>query len=87
MQKKNYIIIIFICLVNVTAIWYLRQSIRADGSDKGIILFWLFYPLLMLANLTLRFLIQKDNKQLKKFIIYILVLLTILFLPLLFTIY
>jgi len=87
MLNKNVITIIFICLINITVIWYLRLCIRVGASDKGIILFWLFYPLLILAHLIIMFLIKKHNRQLKKFIGYIIVTLTILFFPLLITIY
>jgi len=43
MLNKNVITIIFICLINITVIWYLRLCIRVGASDKGIILFWLFF--------------------------------------------
>lgn len=87
MTKKNIVIIFLIGFFDFLMIWYLRESVRTGGSDKGIILYWLFYPLIMVANLIFMFTLTKDNPDLKRYIGYIVMVLAVLFLPLLFTIY
>lgn len=84
MSKSVWSWTIFISIINLLAIFYLRHWVISDGSDKSIILFWVFYPLIIIVNGLAWLLLRKTNLKnpLKKIVIALL----ILFFPLLFTI-
>jgi hypothetical protein len=83
MNRNIWAWTIFILLLNIFAVGYLRHSVISDNSDKSIILFWFYYPLIIIGNGIAWYILRKTdlNKPLQKVIIALL----ILFLPLLFT--
>lgn len=86
MKKSLDILITMITLtVNLLAIYGLRHEIRFDPSDKAIILYWFFYPALVLANVTVWLMVKDKRAQLGKTFKWIIFLLILIFLPLLFT--
>jgi|GEM_PF-5128250 len=87
MNKKNISVVFLVALLNAFAVFMIRDYVRSDHSDKSIILYWLFYPLLVIANIIFTLLIKKQNRALKQYLFYIIILLLLLFFPVMFTIY
>ena len=85
MSKSFWVWTTIILALNVWAVVALRHSVVYDSSDKSIILWWFYYPLLIIANCITWLILRKTD--LKKTLQLIIISLMILFLPLLFTLY
>ena len=84
-KSLDIFITIIVLTANLLAIYGLRQEIRFDPSDKAIILYWFFYPALVMVNVTVWLMVKDKREQLGKTLKWIIFLLILIFLPMLFT--
>jgi len=85
MNLKTIFWILLIAIIDILLIGYLRQIIAIDGNDKAIIQYFLYYPLIVVANSIVWLFCRKT--KLNRPLIILILLLVILFYPLMTSIY
>jgi len=83
-QRENLIWTAFVATLNILAVWFLLKVIKDDHSDKAPILFWFYYPLIILGDFVAWLTLHLRKKSLSRQVKYIIITLLILFIPLLF---
>ena len=75
MSKSFWVWTTIILTFNIWAVAALRHWVVSDGSDKSIILWWLFYPLIIVADCITWFILRKTDfrKPLRLIIILMMV--------------
>jgi hypothetical protein len=85
MSRVNLIWTMVIVVINIVLVGYLRHYVVSDSSDKSVILFWFYYPVIIISNSIAWVTIRKT--ELRRPMQIIIITLLVLFFPLLFTLW